>query len=388
MAPPQEVLNPLGELDGPAERVRSAVDNVLAAARDPESALTVGELVTTVEQTVYAWVNITDRTEDGLRSYIREFPEDRLDIEARLGGLALLHLAIASDVATIAPLDDLPDTSRPAELRNLSVLPEQATTSLEVLTEGELSRTLSRPMEEEEPDDPDPALAEDDLEDEDEDEDEDDDKDDLDDVIRSIIGRAGKSGTAVVTGLGGLLSHAMHPLHEALSATPEFIRDAFEKSVRRIARLVKHLIARAAELFNSIFRGYREVVSPILAEAVPTAADALGAGLIGKILDGKQIRTDASAALQTAKNSRQRNRRLRKVRKVDKLHQRWVGPVRLVAAGLPGLSAVLVGPVPASAIAAVVLLAWTVVVTGDQLDAHRWYVTNFWPGVVARAGGT
>jgi hypothetical protein len=382
MAPPQEVLNPLGELDGPAERVRSAVDNVLAAARDPESALTVGELVTTVEQAVYAWVDITDRTENGLRSYIREFPEDRLDIEARLGGLALLHLAIASDVATIAPLDDLPDASRPAELRNLSVLPEQATTSLEVLTEGELSRTLSRPMEEEEPDDPDPALAEDDLEDEDED------KDDLDDVIRSIIGRAGRSGTAVVTGLGGLLSHAMHPLHEALSATPEFIRDAFQKSVRRIARLVKYLIARAVELFNSIFLRYREVVSPILAEAVPTAADALGAGLIGKILDGKQIRTDASAALQTAKNSRQRNRRLRKVRKVDKLHQRWVGPVRLVAAGLPGLSAVLVGPVPASAIAAVVLLAWTVVVTGDQLDAHPWYVTNFWPGVVARAGGT
>ena len=267
----------------------------------------------------------------------------------------------------------------------MSVLPDQATTSLEVLTEGELSRTLSLPMEEEEPDDPDPALAEDDLEDEDEDEDE----GDLDDVIRSIIGRAGRSGTAVVTGLGGLLSYAMHPLHEALSATPEFIRDAFQKSVRRIAKLVKHLIARAVELFNSIFRGYREVVSPILAEAVPTAADALGASLIGKILDGKQIRTDASTALQTAKNSRQRNRRLRKVRKVDKLHQGWVGPVRLVAAGLPGLSAVLVGAVPASAaIAAVVLLAWTVMVTGDQLDANRWYVTNFWPGVVARAGGT
>src|SRR5277367_2580347 len=124
MPVPEEVLNQLGELDDPAERVRRAVNELLDAAREPESPLTVNAGVDAIELAVLDWLEVTQRIEQQLREHAAEFEGDRFDVEARLGGIALLHVSIASDVAIVAPFDDLPPESRAASLQERSRLPE------------------------------------------------------------------------------------------------------------------------------------------------------------------------------------------------------------------------------------------------------------------------
>jgi hypothetical protein len=74
---------------------------------------------------------------------------------------------------------------------------------------------------------------------------------------------------------------------------------------------------------------------------------------------------------------RQRNAALKDLLQKNK---RWVGPVRTAAKGLDFLWPVQVGPVPTAPIAACALLAWTLIITGDQLDA-RGPFPRFWVGV-------
>ena len=69
-----------------------------------------------------------------------------------------------------------------------------------------------------------------------------------------------------------------------------------------------------------------------------------------------------------------------------KTHQRWVGPVCVVSRGLAPLWAVPLGPVPTAPVAAVALLAWTVILTYDQLDAPG-APLDVWKGVIRRADG-
>jgi hypothetical protein len=45
----------------------------------------------------------------------------------------------------------------------------------------------------------------------------------------------------------------------------------------------------------------------------------------------------------------------------------------------------MVGPIPAWAIADCALLAWTLVISADQLDSIE--TVDFWPGVVRIAAG-
>ena len=46
----------------------------------------------------------------------------------------------------------------------------------------------------------------------------------------------------------------------------------------------------------------------------------------------------------------------------------------------------MLGPVPAAPSAGAALIAWTVMISGDQLDSEGFF-PNFWTGVVQRSGG-
>jgi hypothetical protein len=78
---------------------------------------------------------------------------------------------------------------------------------------------------------------------------------------------------------------------------------------------------------------------------------------------------------------------MKELRKTRMHNKRWVvRPVSLLARTLHPLYAVPIGPVPAAPIAARLLLGWTILITGDQLDAPGALFPNFYcPGVVGLA---
>jgi hypothetical protein len=333
----------------------------------------VNEGIGALEQAVGDWLRATERVEQQLRVHAMEFGSDRFDAEARLGGIALLHVSIASDIATVAPFDSLPPDARASALPERSHLPASAVTSSEILIAGELGETLSQPIERDGPDRVAPDPIADDRFDE-----------VVSEVVREIVDRAGSAGTSVLVGMGGVLLHVLGPLHEAVRATPAFIRDAFQRGALRIARLVKLVVGRATEVLDAVFSGYRSAVSEILEHAVERKFDPFGAALIARIVGDDDVRARAAQQLRSVKRPR---RAIRRVRKTTTLHKHWVGPVPFAAKGLPALWAVPIGPVPAGAVPAVVLLAWTVLLTGDQLDSARPFVPDLWAGVVRRASG-
>jgi hypothetical protein len=373
----------LGQLPALAAQVPRQIDDLLAAAHDPNSTLTASAGIDAVEQTVDAWAASTEQIERQLESHALEYPADRFDVEARLAGIALLHLSLAEDVAILAPLDTLPaDTPMAAALAQVA-LPARATVTVAVLEDGGLRESLAQPIEADSPEDHDAV---------EEAEEEPDVRHKLiteavDDVVKDIVDRAGGACSSVVLGLGGLAIQAAHPLAEALNLAPGFIAEALKREYRKIATLVKSLVNRAKKIFSSICSNYRDVLAPEQDEVMNAVSDPIGAALIARLLDADKVRAAATLKLSEAKDDREMDDRIQRMKKLKKLHARWVGPVRYVGDGLPLLVPVMIGPVSAAAIAGVGLLAWSVLVTGDQLDTSRRFFPDCWPGVVRRAGG-
>lgn len=384
-------LRQLGDL---AAQVRGPVNDLLDAARDANSALTVDAGVDAVQRAVGEWAAVTEGLEQRLGSHALEYPADRFDADARLGGIALMHVSLAADVATLVPFDGVPASILVAVAATEFTLPRRAEISLRVLENGRLLQSISEPIEQGLPrDDADAPEAEKPKAEEP--------KADtqealadfrkiagdaVDDVVKDIVDRAGKACSSVVLGLSGIAIHAVHPLSEALNLAPGFITEALRKQAKKIAGLVKILVNRANKIFNAILGGYRDVLAPLQDQITSALTEPLGARLIGKLVDDDKVRADAKQRLSQARDVRERDRRIERMEKLKTLHARWVGPVRFTADGLPLLTPVMVGPVPAAAIAAVGLLGWTVFVTGDQLDTSRKLFPDLWPGVVRRAG--
>ena len=389
-----DLLNDLGQLGEAAGQVRAAVDHLLAAARDPDSTLTVSAGVDAVQRAVDNWASVTEELERRLQAHAREYPNDRFDAEARLGGIAMLHLSIAADVAILAPFDDALAGSLAPALEAQAGLPRRADTSRKVLEDGRLLESLSKPIEETSPNDGEEALPEpiEEALPEDGASDAPDQSREIaqlavDDVVNNIVDRAGTACSRVALQLGGVLVQVVHPLTEALKLAPPVVADAVRRQVRRIAKLVKFLVRRANDIFNAVLGKYREVLSPVLDEVGAELTETLGARLVVRLVDADRVRSNAEERLTRARNARQRKRRIQKMKHVKTLHRRWVGPVRFVADGLPFLAPMMIGPVPTAAIAGVGLLGWTVIVTGDQLDTTRKFFPDLWCGVVRRAGG-
>ena len=396
-------LRQLGDL---AAQVRGPVNDLLDAARDANSALTVDAGVDAVQRAVGEWAAVTEGLEQRLGSHALEYPADRFDADARLGGIALMHVSLAADVATLVPFDGVPasilvavaatEFTSPGGQKSpcgswrtggsRRAFPSQSSKACRGTTRTRQKRTRQKRKSHQEAEKPkgrrakgadaQEALA--DFR-----------KiagDAVDDVVKDIVDRAGKACSSVVLGLSGIAIHAVHPLSEALNLAPGFITEALRKQAKKIAGLVKILVNRANKIFNAILGGNLDDLAPLQHQITSALTEPLGARLIGKLVDDDKVRADAKQRLSQARDVRERDRRIERMEKLKTLHARWVGPVRFTADGLPLLTPVMVGPVPAAAIAAVGLLGWTVFVTGDQLDTSRKLFPDLWPGVVRRAG--
>ncbi len=368
MPVPSELLAQLAQLEGPIADVRNAVQE----SREPHPGRRVRDAVRIVELAVHAWLESSGQIESDLIEHGRLHPNDLADVQARIGGLEMLHLSAAADVATLQPLDEISEGSLVSEVK---LEPDYSSTLQDVaFDEGRILDAISHQFDE--PDEVAGASSDDrDL-------------DLIDEVVKDIIGRGGAAGTAVLIGLAGgsgavFASVAPH-LTTAIGVAPDTVRSALVAATRRISRLVLALVTRATEVLTEVLGGYREAVGSMVEAADPTSlvTESLADRVLGRIVSADTVRKRAKGELAKGTDVRSRYRRLRQL-KVS--NSRWVGPVRIVAKGLPKLWAVPIGPVPSAPVAAVALLGWTLLITGDQLDAQGF--PNIWKGVVRRAAG-
>jgi hypothetical protein len=380
MAVPPRILADLRALGGTLAAVRDAVDVALAAGRGADFATGRGDAVAGVEAATETWLARSRALEEGLVAHGEAEPADAEDVAGRLGGLMVLHVATAGDVAAVASLDG----GAPAGPVALAGPPVYASAIQATAFDGGVVRALGSPDTGDDDEPPEPGLRAGTDRDEGP-------GADVDEVVREIVERAGENASAVLFGLAGgagdvLFSALASPLGAALDLGPEAVRSAVGDVAGRIAGLVGRLIARVQDVLAAVLGGYREAVGAVIEEADPASyvGESLAGKVLGRLWRADGVRAEATARLAAAPADTPR--RVRRLRKLVGANRRWVGPVRYAARGLPHLWAVPLGPVPAAPVAAVALLAWAMLVTADQLDAAGPY-PDLWRGVVRIAAG-
>ncbi len=382
MAVPPDILADLRDLEGTLAGVRDSVDAAIGAGGGDRALVAAGDAVARVEVATGSWLDRTRTLEERLTAHARAEPADAGDVAGRLGAIALLHVATACDVGAIEPLDHgEPD----ADVRMLlpgTAWPAARSTIQATAFDAGVIADLGRP----EPDDdgPSDAGALPPTGDEGP-------ATDVDEVVREIVERAGEGASAVLFGLAGgvtdLAFGLIAPqLVAALGVAPDVVQSTVGEVAGRVAGLVRVLIGRVDDLLGAILGSYRDAVGAVIDEADPAAyvGEALAGKVVGRLLRVDGIRAEAVASLEASPADTLR--RVRRMRRLLQTNRRWVGPVRYAARGLPHLWAIPIGPVPAAPIAAVGLLAWTTLVTGDHLDAPGPH-PNLWKGVLRLAAG-
>ncbi|MBI4900595.1 MAG: hypothetical protein HY829_08985 [Actinobacteria bacterium] len=372
MVMPQDLLSDLAAIEGPIANVRNAVDRVI----DPNGdGMRVGEAQTGVEEATEAWLVVTEQLEARLLQHARVDPSEQAAIGARLGAMAMLHTAVACDVALLGSLDRMDESALVGPAFDPRLAESAGVVHEAAFGEGRLVEALSM-VDDEEP----IAFSESEpFGDE-----------DVDEVVKDLVKRAGRCATAVLGGLAGGLadlafSRLAPSLRIAADMTPKELRAAVQGLGGRITHLVGRLLTRIDALWGAVLGEYRPAVDEILAGVNPTSLvqETLAGKVVGRLMKVSNVRAAAAEALWGAPD---RSARLRRIRGLTKKNSRWVGPVRVLARGIPHLWPVVVGPLPAAPVAALGLLAWTFLVTGDQLDAAGPY-PHLWTGVVGYAKG-
>ena len=369
---PSALLSRLGQLEGPIAGVRNSIDSALVASHNAQSSLLVGGALDAVERAAEVWLNATGEIEGELAAHVERTPDDNEEVQGRLGGLGLLHLAVASDLAILSPCDDVAGGQPIRSLGSVALAAEHAETiQAAAFGEGGLIYALSGASDVDD-NDLDTVVRE-----------------EIDEVVSDLIERAGRSASATLIGLAGGTNRVLADLnpyfHQVAAALPQSLHEVLIDAAKRVRRLVKEVLSRADRLFAGIMGQYRQAVAAITTAADPESliTESLSGRVLGRIFHASDIRAEASRALDAQPR---RGRIFRRLRRLKKTHRKWVGPVRFVAQGLPHLWTVPVGPIPAAPVAAVALLCWTVFVTGDQLDA-RGPFPDIWKGVIRIANG-
>jgi hypothetical protein len=394
---PENLLAEISNLSNSVARVMSSIEAVI----DPEyrqawNDRSVNSALQEVEDSVSSWIRASLSCERQLLAQANDHPEDADEVQARLGAFMMLHITVASDVAKLLPFDDASDGAMVlhvhAAAANLGIeLPRRADAIREVaLGPDGLVQSMSSLDKADDVDGaeagPDgitvAAVLKEDL-----------DElvgDIIDDVVTDLVERAAKSSTGVLMGLAGGGLHVLADLLPHLSgvanAVPDDVRHFVVPTVKRVARLVRILVARGQAALTSVLQDYGSVVKEMIKVAEPAVmvSKPFAGNIVGRVTRSKEVRKVARVQLNAAADRKQCEKRLLALKRT---HRKWVGPVRIVAGGLRHLWAVPVGPVPipAAPVAAVALLGWTVLITGDLLDSRGY--PDCWKGVIRRASG-
>ncbi len=397
MALPHEVLDEIASLGGPLTAIQETVERVAAAQRADSSPLTKADAVSALETATLAWLEASTRVESRLLAYLPNgelghgdhLSDDAADAVERLGGVSLIHFAVASDLAKLAPIDVLgdddpvsaaepvPDSDRASAIQAVA---GNAPDEGRVFTAITLSAQEADDADDNEPAGPPPHEFQ-------------------RDVLATLVDRASEGVLSVLVG-SAPSPHVVFlaikaPLEAVLGLVPPAVTQAANAVVRSIVRLAKLVLRRVRDVMQAVMRGHSDVVRDLLDAADPQEL-VLGSTVrrvVSKLLHEQEIEYQIQhlreARRQEALGRREQGQPVIELpdnsdalRKLLKHNKRWVGrPVPIVARTLHPLWAVPVGPVAAAPIAACLLLAWTILVTGDQLDAPGY--PDFWrPGLM------
>jgi hypothetical protein len=402
MALPRDLLEG-AELTEAMNGVRDAVQRVRGAQSQVSDSMTKAEALLQLEAVTDRWLKVSGQLENRLREFLpREPPglddepdpsegvrEDTGEAVERLCALSYLSLAVASDLARLAPIDVLAD-EMPV---NTAELPPEDFGPFAIDAVGGggpddagLSRaiSLSEDQANAEDSDPIPGLVT------------------ASQVLDKLVGSGGKALSSVLIGSAPsphVVFGAVRPALEwGLGVTAKEVADAAKSVGRSVARLVMLIFSRVRELVNAVSRGYAQVIGEMIRLAQPEELllRPVTRRIAGVLLRESSIqesithyRTVRKQAILKAKAphiqlpgtpprvphspvppATQPKQDDHELRKLIKRNKRWVGrPVPIVARTLHPLWAVPIGPVPAAPVAAAVVVVWTVVVTAAQLNA-------------------
>jgi hypothetical protein len=291
------------------------------------------------------------------------------DALGRLFGITLLHLSIACDIGSLAQLDEAAPNDRPEVVRALSGRP----TTISETAWGGLVEALENRLDQLNS----PAhLHSDSPEIE---------------AMTKILEQARDVTKAVLTGSAPIAGMVFSQVKAAMSAAslvgPAEFQHALGSIVRHVKRIICKLIRRVRNVVECVSSSYGRT----LGRFIDRWADKERERIVDHVVDSVLARVFAKRELEMRIDSAidervASGRPLLSRSRTDELddllksNSRWVGPAGTAAKGLHFLWAVQLGPVPAAPIAACVMLAWTLIITGDQLDA-RGPFPNFWDGV-------
>lgn len=388
MALPREVLTQVAALDEPRAAVQRAVEQALNAQQPGGDPLTKTEALSILEEATATWLSESDQVETTLLGYARrDEPEPGDDVSTaadaveRLFGISLLHLAVTADLAKLGPIDFLADNdpvsaadSPPASARSSAI----EAVAGDAPQHGQVGRALTMSSQESDKNDDTgadaPALQ----------------------VLTELVDRAGECACAVLVGTvpsAHVIFDNVKPLLEsAIGLAPDAISSVADNLVRSIARLVTWVLRRVRVILDAVAPNAFDVVGQFLESAKDEGKEQI-VGLVVRpvvaaILKEQHGRTVISQNRlnRAARHTREPDNKAA-LQKILKHNKRWVArPVPVVAkTALRPLWHVVVAGVPAAPIAACVLLAWTILLTGDELDNGGPFPNFYRPGLLTIA---
>jgi hypothetical protein len=335
-----------------------------------------------VEQATVNWFEVADGLEAALDSMVESQPDSESEIRACQSALMLLHTAVMNEIALLQPLELVVGNPR---ITDVPEWPSEDDARLEdaAFGRGGLVALLNLGTDDDKEKEASGLGVS---------------TDEVGDAVDVILRRSERAVTSVIAGVtaaplvGALPLPAGVPdaVREMLEHLGEWaIEEAVDQLPGRVSRLVRLALNRVKRLLGKILGDYRDD----LVTTVSGTVLAPGAGVkwaMNHLFGAENVYTRGREAFQKAAGAERRTR-ARRLRKLEKSNERWVEPVRILSLGLGKLWIVPIplGPgifVPAAPAAAAALLAWVVLVSGDQLDSDGHY-PNFWKGVVQRSEG-
>ena len=388
----------------PIEKALEDVIGAVCAARydrrtneqDPDSGLSVEQAREGIEEAMRNWAAVHEDFVAALDATLKDQPAFESEINPALYALSLLDTGVSTEIALAQPLETLDGNLK---LASIPDWPPEARAVLEATAFGSAgapNEGLIRLLQVGTDDDPTPEPPGQLY------------GDAVGHAVRVIRRQTAESITCVFVGLTAVpLMDAVIPLpanKELVEVLRDFLEEpgswAVEEAVKELPRGIskwcRWALGKATQLLKKVLGEQRfEALDRLLAKGATTkTTDFLFQALIWVYDTGDVIeRGEAAFELpgHPLKNS-ERNKRGARLGKLEKSNKKWLGPIKVLSPGVGHLWYVPIPlPVPPHALpaapaAAAVLLAWALLLSGDQLDTRHPY-PNFWKGVVRRAQG-
>ncbi|MCU1645419.1 MAG: hypothetical protein JWN03_5694 [Nocardia sp.] len=375
------------------DRVERAITGVAGAVQDarfdrrsdePGSGLRVDQAVAGVEAASREWFAVSGELQASLELKRRWQPRLGSECQAAESALTMLHLAVTCELALAQPLDWIEGNPR---LQDIPGWPggEDAVLTEAASGAGRLLALLRGGTDDDSKQESFSVYSDNEIA----------------FTIRAILSQSSDAIGRVFAGLsavplvGVVAPDATDKVREMLERLGDWaIERAIDVLPQRVTALVRIALGRARGLLLKVLGAFRDRV---VADVDVLVGDGAAASefTIGTLLGGIYAVSDVNDRACEAFNApnitnRDRQQRGGRLVKLKKSNNRWVvGPVEVLALGLPTLWTVTIPlggvGVAAAVPAAAILLAWVVLMSGDQLDASHY--PNFWKGVVRRSAG-